>query len=67
MKSDSAGISIPELDLDLQVGSLGGMFTTIEGIMNKIYNNLCDQNPFVLGDSTTLHHSNDQEISDVRI
>lgn len=54
-------IHIPELDLELQHGTLGGVFSTLEGLMQKIYKNLAEDNPFV-GDSAYLHHSEDPEI-----
>lgn len=57
LKSDSAMVTIPELDLELGHGTLGGVYTTVEGLMNKIYTNLRDNNPFAVGDSATQHHS----------
>ncbi|MCQ2821528.1 MAG: ZPR1-type zinc finger protein [archaeon] len=50
-KSDTASINIPEVGLETQAGSLGGMFTTVEGILEKIYDNLKDT-PFMKGDSS---------------
>eukprot|EP01041_Mallomonas_annulata_P012141 gene12141-25479_t len=47
LKSDSSMINIPELDLELQHGSLGGVYTTVEGLLKKIYKNLLENNPFV--------------------
>lgn len=35
-KSETAGVSIPELDLELNCGTLGGAYTTVEGILEKI-------------------------------
>lgn len=49
-KSDTAKISIPEIGFDSSEGSLGSMFTTVEGIVDKIYSQLKD-NPFASGDS----------------
>ena len=57
LKSDSAMVTIPELDLELGHGTLGGVYTTVEGLMNKIFTNLRDNNPFAVGDSATQHHS----------
>lgn len=39
-KSETAGLSIPELDLELNCGTLGGAYTTVEGILEKILFNL---------------------------
>lgn len=66
LKSDSASVRIPEIDLTLDHGSLGGMFTTVEGLLKKIYKNLDDSNPFAAGDSSTKHHSGSTELIDTR-
>jgi zinc finger protein len=50
-------VRIPELDLELQCGTLGGQYTTVEGLLQKIESNVRNINPFSYGDSTTLHHS----------
>ncbi len=49
LKSDSAYVEIPELELELQGGTLGGVFTTVEGLLLKILNSLSDNNPFMIG------------------
>ena len=56
LKSDSAMVSIPELDLELQHGTLGGVYTTVEGLLKKINDSLIENNPFYTGDSSRLHH-----------
>ena len=56
LKSDSAMVKIPELDLELQHGTLGGVYTTVEGLLVKIKESLVDNNPFYSGDSSRLHH-----------
>lgn len=58
LKSDTCMVSIPELDLEMQYGTLGGMYTTVEGLINKVHRSLADTS-FSTGDSTVLHHSND--------
>ncbi|NXD32408.1 ZPR1 protein, partial [Spelaeornis formosus] len=52
LKSDTAGLEIPEIDLVLQPGTLGGRFTTLEGLLNEIYNELSTK-VFRTGDSAT--------------
>lgn len=52
LQSDTAGLSIPEIDLVLQPGTLGGRFTTLEGLLNEIYTELSTK-VFRAGDSTT--------------
>jgi len=59
LKSDTAMVSIPELELELQHGTLGGMFTTVEGLLQKIVQKLLESNPFAVGDSSTNNHSTD--------
>ncbi|VAH39425.1 unnamed protein product [Triticum turgidum subsp. durum] len=36
IKSDSAAVSVPELELELSSGTLGGIVTTVEGLIVKI-------------------------------
>ena len=62
LKSDSCMVLVPELELELACGSLGGVYSTVEGLINKIYTNLRDNNPFAIGDSLELHHSADTEV-----
>jgi len=45
-----AGLTIPEIDLVLTHGTLGGRFTTVEGILEQIYEELGEK-AFVAGDS----------------
>lgn len=41
VKSTSSAIYIPEIELEVTIGSLGGMYTTLEGLLNKIYDKFC--------------------------
>ena len=50
-KSDSAKFSIPELDFDMGAGTLGSVFTTVEGLLDKLVTKLDEKNPFQ-GDSS---------------
>ncbi len=50
LKSETSGLSIPEIDLELTSGTLGGKFTTIEGILTEIRSELGDKTPFQQGD-----------------
>lgn len=56
IKSDTAGIAIPEIGLDMNEGGLGGAYTTVEGLLEKIYHQLELANPFGSGDATTKQH-----------
>lgn len=40
LKSETCGLRIPELNLDLTPGTLGGRFTTIEGLLAQVYEEL---------------------------
>lgn len=52
LKSDHAGISIPEIKFELTYGTLGGKFTTIEGVLNEVLEQLGRNRGFYEGDST---------------
>jgi zinc finger protein len=52
-KSDTTYFAIPELGLELQPGTLGSVYTTIEGLLDKIVEHLDSTNPFGKGDSAT--------------
>ncbi|KAJ7058841.1 zf-ZPR1-domain-containing protein [Mycena amicta] len=43
LKSETAGLEIPEIELVLQQGTLGGRFTTVEGILEQIYEELSEK------------------------
>ena len=62
LKSDSCMVLIPELELELGCGTLGGVYTTVEGLVDKIHKSLGNSNPFAIGDSTTLNHSENTEV-----
>ncbi|BGP17532.1 hypothetical protein JCM10213_004074 [Rhodosporidiobolus nylandii] len=50
LKSETAGLVIPEIDLELNPGTLGGRFTTLEGLLGQVYEEL-DEKVFARGDS----------------
>jgi zinc finger protein len=56
LKSDSAGIQIPDLELELLEGGLDGVYTTVEGLLNKMRERLEEANPFSSGDSILKQH-----------
>ncbi|GER40999.1 ZPR1 zinc-finger domain protein [Striga asiatica] len=51
IKSDTASVKIPELDLELASGTLGGLVTTVEGLISKISESLERVHGFTFGDS----------------
>jgi len=42
-QSETCGLSIPEIDLELQAGTLGGRFTTLEGILDQVHEELSEK------------------------
>lgn len=56
LKSDTAGIAIPEIDLELAEGGLDGLYTTVEGLLQKMRDRLTKANPFGSGDSAIKQH-----------
>ena len=42
-QSETCGFFIPEIELELQAGTLGGRFTTLEGILDQIYEELSEK------------------------
>nr|XP_043606472.1 zinc finger protein ZPR1 homolog [Erigeron canadensis] len=51
IKSDTASVKIPDIDLELAGGTLGGQVTTVEGLITKISESLERVHGFTLGDS----------------
>ncbi len=39
------------MGLDVDTGTMGGVYTTVEGVIEQLYKNLKDSNPFGTGDS----------------
>ena len=58
LKSETASVNIPELGILLTCGALGGRFTTIEGLLHQVKDQLESINPFSLGDSATGSSAN---------
>ncbi|XP_028401947.1 zinc finger protein ZPR1-like [Dendronephthya gigantea] len=54
LKSDTCTVRIPELEFELESGTLGGRFTTLEGLLINVKEDLEGQNPFGSGDTPTL-------------
>lgn len=43
VQSDTSGLSIPEIELVLEPGTLGGRFTTLEGILDQVHEELSEK------------------------
>lgn len=48
IKSDTAKVSIPQLELHITTGSLGGLITTVEGLATSVQARLFIVNTFVI-------------------
>ncbi|KAL7074211.1 hypothetical protein ACQ4LE_006484 [Meloidogyne hapla] len=53
LKSDTCSVQIPEIDTEVGAGILCGRFTTVEGLLIAIREQLERQAPFFVGDSST--------------
>nr|SVE73578.1 EOG090X06TU [Daphnia atkinsoni] len=53
LKSETCSMAIPELDFEVGAGTLGGKFTTLEGLLVAMKDQLTGQNPLMCGDSAT--------------
>lgn len=51
IKSETCSVLLPELELELDYGTLGGVFTTVEGLLEKIEDHLGERNPFADSDN----------------
>ncbi|GAA5849105.1 hypothetical protein JCM8547_006447 [Rhodosporidiobolus lusitaniae] len=60
LKSETAGLVIPEIDLELNPGTLGGRFTTLEGLLQQVYEEL-DEKVFARGDSAPTKEGEQEE------
>lgn len=58
LKSESCCLEIPEIELQITTGSLGGRFTTLEGLLTQVKKELVDKAPFSSGDSATTEQKN---------
>lgn len=53
LKSESCKVLIPEFDVDITLNAIGGRFTTVEGLLRQIIDELSEKIPFYTGDSAT--------------
>ena len=54
LQSETASLEIPEIELELHTGTLGGKFTTIEGLLQSVRDQLKQLHPFSMGDSSDV-------------
>jgi zinc finger protein len=51
-QSETCGLIIPEIELELTSGTLGGRFTTVEGLLAQVCDELETRSPFSTGDAS---------------
>jgi zinc finger protein len=51
IKGDTAAVELVELELSLEQGSLGGLYTTVEGLLVIVRDKLFDADPFAHADA----------------
>ncbi len=61
LKSDHAAIYLPGLDLEMMHGTLGGKFTTVEGVLLNIRDQLLGSKAYYEGDSASEETKKDFE------
>ena len=49
-------MEIPALELELGEGGIEGVYTTVEGLLEKMYHRLVHANPFSVGDACSMQH-----------
>lgn len=59
-QSETCGLEIPEIDLVLQPGTLGGRFTTMEGLLQQVYEELSTKVYNTGGGDSALTDSEDK-------
>ena len=52
-QAETSSLFIPELEFELHSGTLGGRFTTVEGLLRNALDQLKESNPLGYGDSAT--------------
>merc|ERR1712224_307975 len=57
-KSETATVIINEIGLEITQGSLGAVYSTVEGLFGKLIETFCENNPFVKGDSAESDFKN---------
>jgi len=45
-KSGTSRFAVPEIGLDMQPGTMGSLYTTVEGLLTKVRENLDKYNPY---------------------
>ncbi|XP_023224370.1 zinc finger protein ZPR1-like [Centruroides sculpturatus] len=61
LKSETCKILIPELELEVGSHTLGSKFTTLEGLLTNIKEQLKMDNPFTFGDAARKQHKEKME------
>lgn len=54
-KSDTCSVNFVDCGIELQPGTQGSMYTTVEGLFDQVIRNMEETNPFAKGDSEANH------------
>lgn len=57
-KSETCGVEIPEIEIELAAGTLGSTFTIVEGLITQIRDNLSRTHFMISGDSSENNDRN---------
>lgn len=49
-KSETCRVKIPKIELELDYGTLGGVYTTVEGLLEKVKDHMRNLNPYTDSD-----------------
>ncbi len=67
IKSETCSITVPEIDLELTRGTLGTQFTTIQGLLNMVLNDLQRHVTSISSDSNHSEESQNSALADFLI
>lgn len=62
VKSETCSILIPELELEVGAAALGGRYTTVEGLLTNVKEQLTESNPLLCGDSISPERKERMEL-----
>lgn len=62
VKSETCSILIPELELEVGAAALGGRYTTVEGLLTNVKEQLSESNPLLSGDSASPEKKQQMEM-----
>lgn len=65
--SETASITIERIDIEMSPGTIGAVFTTVEGLITKLVEGLEKAHPFIIGDSAPeMHQSLHRKVKELQ-